>query len=327
MSESLDDFSLSKTIKSKGSIQKIGIVGCGSMGQQISILVSQSGLEVNFIDITEDHVKQAFAKINEMLDDRISKWGLTGTEKKLILSRISGSVNYKDISDCDLIIEAVNTNTKGTQLEVRKDIFRRIESSVRTDAIISSNTATLMISDIAEVLDYPERAVALHFMSPVSKVNIIEVVRSVHTNDETLEMVTKFARMIGRKLIHVNESAGHISTRIICSLINEACQLLMEGVATVTDIDETMKEASGHQFGPFELADRIGLDKLLKWMENLYTEFGDTKYKPCPIIKRMVRADLLGRQTGEGFYKYQGGKKIVKRGPISNLGRDLNGSF
>jgi 3-hydroxybutyryl-CoA dehydrogenase len=322
MSESLDDFSLSKTVKHKGSLQKVGIVGCGSMGQQIAILVSQSGLEVIFIDITEEHVKQAFEGIKEMLDDRISKWGLTANEKKLILSRIKGSVNYKDISDCDLIIEAANTKVKGTQLEVRKDIFRQIEAVVRPDTIIASNTATLMISDIAEVLDYPERAVALHFMSPVSKVNIIELVHSVHTNEESLKMVAKFARMIDRKLIHVNESAGHISTRIICSLINEACQVLIEGVASVSDIDETMKEASGHQFGPFELADRIGLDKLLKWMENLYSEFGDTKYKPSPIIKRMVRADLVGRRTGEGFYKYHDGKKIAKKGPISNLGRE-----
>jgi len=322
MSESLDDFSLSKSVKHKGSLQKVGIVGCGSMGQQIAILVSQSSLDVVFIDITEEHVKQAFEGIKEMLDDRISKWGLTSNEKKLILSRIKGSVEYKDIAECDLIIEAVNTNVKGTQLEVRKDIFRRIESVVRPDAIIASNTATLMISDIAEVLDYPERAVALHFLSPVSKVNIIELVHSVHTNEETLEMVTKFARMIDRRLIHVNESAGHISTRIICSLINESCELLMEGVASVSDIDETMKEASGHQFGPFELADRIGLDKLLKWMENLYAEFGDAKYKPCPIIKRMVRANLVGRRTEEGFYKYHDGKKIAKKGPISNLGRE-----
>jgi 3-hydroxybutyryl-CoA dehydrogenase len=322
MSESLDDFSLSKSVKHKGSLQKVGIVGCGSMGQQIAILVSQSSLDVVFIDITEEHVKQAFEGIKEMLDDRISKWGLTSNEKKLILSRIKGSVEYKDIADCDLIIEAVNTNVKGTQLEVRKDIFRRIETVVRPDAIIASNTATLMISDIAEVLDYPERAVAMHFLSPVSKVNIIELVQSVHTNEETLEMVTKFARMIDRRLIHVNESAGHISTRIICSLINESCELLMEGVASVSDIDETMKEASGHQFGPFELADRIGLDKLLKWMENLYAEFGDAKYKPCPIIKRMVRANLVGRRTGEGFYKYYDGKKIAKKGPITNLGRE-----
>ena len=322
MAETLDDFSLSKTVKHKGYLHKVGIVGCGSMGQQISILVSQAGIEVVFIDITEEHVAQSILEINEMLDDRISKWGLTGGEKKLILSRISGSTDYNTIADCDLIIEAVNTNMKGTQLEVRKDVFRRIERVVRPDAIIASNTATLMISDIAEVLDYPDRAVALHFVSPVNKVNVIEMVPSVHTSEESIEMVAKFARMIGRKLIHVNESAGHISTRMICSLINEACQLLMEGVATVGDIDETMKETSGHQFGPFELADRIGLDKLLKWMENLFAEFGDSKYKPCPILKRMVRANMVGRRTGEGFYRYQDGKKIAKKGPISNLGRE-----
>ncbi len=322
MAETLDDFSLSKTVKHKGSIQKVGVVGCGSMGQQIAILVSQAGMEVAFIDITEEFVAQSLKEITDMLDDRISKWGLTAGEKKLILSRISGSVDYNSIADCDLIIEAVNTNQKGSQLEVRRDIFRRIEKVVRPDAIIASNTATIMINDMAEVLDYPERAVALHFLAPVDKVNIIEMVPSAHINEDSTEMVAKFARMIDRKLIQINESAGHISTRIICALINEACQVLMEGVSTVSDIDETMKEASGHQFGPFELADRIGLDKLLKWMENLFSEFGDFKYKPCPILKRMVRANMMGRHTGEGFYKYQDGKKIAKKGPISNLGRE-----
>ena len=178
-----------------------------------------------------------------------------------------------------------------------------------------------MISEIASVLVHPERAMGLHFFSPVSKVKIVETVRSVYTSDETYATVSKLALLIGKKMINVNESSGNISTRMLVPLINEACEILMEGVATVADIDETMKETSGLQLGPFEMADKIGLDKLLKWMENLYIEFGEQKYKPSPVLKRMVRANLYGRRVGEVFYLYQGDKSLVKHGHINNLGR------
>ncbi len=145
--------------------------------------------------------------------------------------------------------------------------------------------------------------------------------RSVYTTDETYAVVNKLALLIGKRLISVNESAGNISTRMLVPLINEACEILMEGVATVSDIDETMKETSGLQLGPFEMADKIGLDKVLKWMENLYAEFGEHKYKPSPVLKRLVRANLVGRRVGEGFYLYQGDKRLVKKGSITNLGR------
>ncbi len=322
MSERLEDFSLGKTMHSKGSLQKVGVVGCGTMGQEITVLMSQSGIEVVFIDINEDRVAEVLRRIEAQLDDRISKWGLTGGEKKLILSRIKGSTDYSELSECEIVFETVNSKKKGTSLELRQEIFRKIEAVVQPDAIIVSNTATLMISEISSVLRLPERAMGLHFFSPVGKVKIIEAVRSVYTNDETYAMVSKLALLIGKKLINVNESSGNISTRMLVPLINEACEILMEGVATVSDIDETMKETSGLQLGPFEMADKIGLDKVLKWMENLYVEFGETKYKPSPVLKRMVRANLLGRRVGEGFYLYRNGRRISKTGSITNLGRE-----
>lgn len=321
MSERLEDFSLGKSMQSKGTIQKVGIVGCGTMGQELSILISQSGIDVAFIDVSDERVADILVRIEAMLDDRISRWGLTTSEKKLILSRIKGSTDYQTVSDCDIVFETVNSKKKGTSLELRQQIFRKIESVISPTAVIASNTATLMISEISSVLDHPERAMGLHFFSPVSKVKIIEAVRSVYTNDETYATVSKLALLIGRKLVNVNESSGNISTRMIVPLINEACEILMEGVATVADIDETMKETSGLQLGPFEMADKIGLDKLLKWMENLYTEFGEQKYKPSPVLKRMVRAHLYGRRVGEGFYIYQGDKRLSKKGHITNLGR------
>lgn len=321
MSERLEDFSLGKSMQSKGTIQKVGIVGCGTMGQELSVLISQSGIDVAFIDVSDERILDVLRRIEAMLDDRISRWGLTNSEKKVILSRIKGSTDYTTIADCDVVFETVNSKKKGTSLELRQQIFKKIESVVSPEAVIASNTATLMISEISSVLTHPHRAMGLHFFSPVNKVKIIEAVRSVYTSDETYATVSKLALLIGKKLINVNESSGNISTRMLVPLINEACEILMEGIATVSDIDETMKETSGLQLGPFEMADRIGLDKLLKWMENLYIEFGDQKYKPSPVLKRMVRANLFGRRVGEGFYLYKGNKKIQKAGQISTLGR------
>jgi 3-hydroxybutyryl-CoA dehydrogenase len=321
MSERLEDFSLGKSMQSKGSIQKVGIVGCGTMGQEIAVLMSQSGIDVAFIDISDERIADVMLRIERHLDDRISKWGLTGSEKKLILSRIKGSTDYTSIADCDVVFETVNSKKKGTSLELRQEIFRKIEAVVSPEAVITSNTATLMISEISSVLKNPGRAMGLHFFSPVGKVKIIEAVRSVYTTTETYDLISKLALLVGKKLISVNESAGNISTRMLVPLINEACEILMEGVATVADIDETMRETSGLQLGPFEMADKIGLDKVLKWMENLYSEFGEQKYKPSPVLKRLVRANMVGRRTGEGFYLYTGNKKTAKAGSITNLGR------
>lgn len=321
MSERLEDFSLGKSMQSKGTIQKVGIVGCGTMGQELSVLISQSGIEVAFIDVSDQRVTDVIKRIEAMLDDRISRWGLTGSEKKLIMSRIKGSTDYQSVADCDIVFETVNSKKKGTSLELRQQIFKKLEAVLSPTAVIASNTATLMISEIASVLTHPERAMGLHFFSPVSKVKIVETVRSVYTSEETYATVSKLALLIGKKLINVNESSGNVSTRMIVPLINEACEILMEGIATVSDIDETMRETSGLQLGPFEMADKIGLDKLLKWMENLYIEFGDQKYKPSPVLKRLVRANLFGRRVGEGFYLYHDGKRIPKKGHITNLGR------
>lgn len=321
MSERLEDFSLGKTEQPKGSIQKVGLVGCGAMGQEIAVMLSHSGIEVAFIDISEDRVAEVIKRIERQLDNRISKWGLTNSEKKLILSRISGSIQFESLKDCDIVIETVNTKKKGTSLELRQEIFKSIEAVVRPEAVITSNTATLMISEISGVLKRPERAMGLHFFSPVEKIKVIEAVRSVNTNDETYATVSKLALLIGKRLIEVSESAGNVSTRMLVPLINEACNVLMEGVATVADIDIIMKETSGLQLGPFEMADKIGLDKVLKWMENLYAEFGESKYKPSPILKRMVRANMVGRRVGEGFYLYSGSSRTAKKGSIHTLGR------
>ncbi len=311
MSE-LVQFSLGDRLKIKGNIQSVGIIGCGSVGQVITRLVAQYGMDVVFLDLTEERIHEIFKEIEIQLDDVIAHWGITASEKKLILSRIKGTTKMAGLKECNLVIETISSRQKGTLLEMRQDLFKKVEEVVSEETIISSDLSTLMISDLAIGLKHPERTIGLHFIEPIDKTRIVEVVKGRKTEDKIYEKVERFLRMINRRAILVNESPGNISTRMLIPLINEACEILMEGVASVPDIDETMKETTGYIYGPFEIADRIGLDKILKYMDNLYQEFGDKKYKASPIIKRLVRANFLGVQLGKGFYTYNqnGGKPV-----------------
>ncbi len=309
MSE-LVQFSLGERLKPKGNIQTVGIIGCGTVGQVITRIVAQYGMDVVFLDLTEDRLKEIYRDIEDQLDEVIAQWGITSSEKKLIMSRIKGTTNYADLKDCDLIIETISSRQKGTLLNMRKELFQKVESVVSKEAIISSDLSTLIISDLAVVLKNPERAIGIHFIEPIDKTNIVEVVKGRQTSDATYEKTSRFLKMINKRAILINESPGNISTRILIPLINEACEILMEGVASISDIDETMKETTGYIYGPFEIADKMGLDRILKYMDNLYQEYGDKKYKASPIIKRLVRADYLGLQTKKGFYNYEGSKPV-----------------
>lgn len=304
------EFGLGDKLKVKGKIHSVGVVGCGSVGQSITLLTARYGMEVVIVDVSKERIKDIFLMLGEQLDDEINHWGITPSEKQLVLSRIRGTTNFKDLKNCDVIIEAIGSRKKGTMKESRKDIFRKIEEVVRDDAIISSNISTLMISDLAEVLELPGRAIGIHFIEPIDKTNIVEVVNGVKSTNESHEKVLRFCQMINKTAVCVHESPGNISTRMIIPIINEACEILMEGIATVEDIDLTMRETMGYNVGPFELADRIGLDKVLKYMENLYAEFGNSKYKASPVIKRLVRANYLGRYVNRGFYNYENEKPV-----------------
>ena len=313
MAESLEDYSISKTIKQKSTVlKKIGIVGCGSMGQDIAMLASSNGIDVAFVDVSEERVEEIYIEMGAKLDRIISRWGLTKGEKRAILSRIKGSADYSILKGCSIVIESVITNNMKDIVEAKQDVFRNIEKVVSRDAIIATNSSTIVISELATALKYRDRALAIHFLSPALTVKIIEVARCLSTSDTAYNLVLKFTRMIDRDVIEVGESPGSISTRLIVSLINESCQVLMEGLSNVDNIDETMRLGYGLQLGPFEMADKIGLDKLVIWMDNLYKEFGERKYKTSPVIKKLVRAGHLGRKTGIGFYNYKDGKIIKK---------------
>jgi 3-hydroxybutyryl-CoA dehydrogenase len=310
MSESLADFSLGMRIQPKGMIQKVGVIGCGSVGQEITRTISEYGIDVVFLDVSNERIAEILQDLSNQLDEVINHWGLTPGEKRAIMSRIKGTTDYGDLSDCDIVIETISSRKRGTSLEIRKEIFKKVEEVVSRNTVISSNIATLMISDLASVLHFPDRAIGMHFILPIYKTHVVEVVRGIASSDEAYAQIVKFAGMINKQVIRLNESPGNIVTRMIITTVNEACDILMEGVASVADIDRAMKESSGHLFGPFEMADRIGLDKILKYMDNLYQEFGDQKYKPSPIIKRLVRANYLGKLNGRGFYNYESGRPV-----------------
>jgi len=312
MIETLEELRLGSEVQTvkKGTIQKVGIIGCGVAGQEISRLISQHGIEVIFIDLTKDRIEEIFIEIGKQIDEVIGKWGLTKSDKRAILSRIKGSTDYKDISNCDIVIETINTKFSSKNKEVRKEVFKKIEKVVKEDTIIVSNVSSIMISDIASVLKKPERVVGLHFLTPATTVKIVEVVRGVQTTEESYEKVVRFAKMIDKDVITLHESPGNISTRLIVTLINEACETFIEGVASIRCIDKTMKLGFGMQYGPFELADRIGLDKIFKWLDNLYNEFGDQKFKASPVLKRLVRLNYLGKKSGKGFYDYKDNKIV-----------------
>lgn len=310
MPERLEDYGLSKQIRQgkNGGLQKVAVIGAGNMGQEIIRTISQHGIEVIYMDISESRIKEIRTSLETSLDDMINKWGLTESEKRAMMSRIEGTTNFKDLADADLVIESINTRKRGTSLEARKEVFRQIEPFIGDDIIIASNNSTLMISDLADALKHPERAVGLNFITPSAQVRIVEVIRGKDTNRESFDFMIRFIKMLDKRPITLNESLGNVSTRLIVTLINEACEVLMEGVASVKCIDETMKLGYGLQLGPFELADRVGVDKVQKWMDNLYFEFGLQKFKAAPIIKRMVRQNYLGRKVGKGFYLYEEGQ-------------------
>ena len=309
--ESIENYGLSQKSRSATLFSKVGVVGCGTVGQNIALLISQKELEVVFIELSDEKVSAAFSNMEKELDNMIGRWGMTPGEKRAILSRITGNVGYEHLQGCDLVIEAIRSKTREQRITCRKEVFKNIEKNVSSTAIIATNSTTIAITELSSELEYKERCVSLHFLTNAPGAKMIEVVRSLYTSDEVYDKVSKFITMLGKVLVPVQESPGLISIRLFVTMVNEACEILMEGVGTKADIDTTMRIGLGLSLGPFELADKVGLDKVERWMDNLYGEFGDIKYKASPIIKRHVRAHQYGRLSGKGFYEYdESGRKI-----------------
>ncbi|MBN2166785.1 MAG: 3-hydroxyacyl-CoA dehydrogenase family protein [Marinilabiliaceae bacterium] len=311
--EPIEAYALSKKQRVKTLFSKIGIIGCGKEGQTIATVASMHGMEVVFIELSDEKIEGSQVGISKGLDTIIENWGLTLGEKRAIMARIKGTLDYDDLAECDFVIEAIRADeiTGERNINLRKEIFRKVESVVARDAIIATNATHIVISELAAELEHRDRCVSLHFFVTSSEARIIEVVRGFYTSDDVYSRVCTFVKLINRDVIPVAESAGLISVRLFVVLLNEACATLMEGVAKMADIDKTMEIGLGMRFGPFRTADIIGMSKVIKWMENLYEEFGDSKYKVSPVIRRLVRAKRFGVESGEGFYHYDLEGRVV----------------
>lgn len=311
--EPIEQYGLSQKAKPKTLFSKIGVVGCGLQGSHIARMVSAAGMDVIFIELSEDKIKEAYQLIKEQLDNMIERWGMTESEKRGILTRIKGSTNWKDLQGTDLVIEAVKSQDRDRRIAMRKEIFKKIENFVAPDTIIASNTTTIAITELSSELKHQDRCVSMHFFTASTDAHLVEVARGLHTEDEICRRIRKFITMLNKQIISIEESAGLISVRLTVSMVNEACDLYVQGISSMEDIDKSMRLGLGLRFGPFEIADKVGIDKVLRWMDNLYSEFGDKKFKASPLIRKLARANYLGRKTGRGFYKYdEKGKRITE---------------
>lgn len=289
-------------------INSIAIIGAGVMGQGIGQTIAASGMEVTIIEKNNDKLEWAKAQLSETIDREIKRWAMTNSEKKAIFSRITWDIDITKIQDCDLVIEAVDEDF---DLKVR--IFKEMDKHAKKDAIFVSNTSTLSLTKISETTSRPDKVIGMHFLNPVPKVPLVEIVKCLHTSNETVNKVKDFANRIGKTPVEVYEYPGFVTTRAIVPLLNEAMYILLEGVATAKDIDTAMRLGYNFQYGPLEMADMMGLDEVLAWMETLWKTLGEPRYRACPILRKLVRERKLGRKTGEGFYKYdQHGNKLIE---------------
>jgi 3-hydroxybutyryl-CoA dehydrogenase len=308
--EPIENYGLHSKIKHSTLFSKVGIVGCGTVGQSLAQMISASGIDVVFIEVSQEKIATAFSGIESELDRQISHWGMTPTEKRIILSRIQGSLRYEDLRGCDLVIEAILSRSRELSIDIRKGVFKSIEKHVAPGTIIATNSTTIIVTELSSELEHKERCVSLHFLTTAPNATVVEVVKGLYTSTAVYEAVITFCKLMGKTVIPVEESPGLISIRLFCVLVNEACEILMEGVGNRHDIDLTMRDGLGLAYGPLEMADRVGLDKVERWMDNLYKEFGELKYKPSPILKKLVRANQLGKKSRKGFYEYdESGRK------------------
>jgi len=289
------------------AVNKVAICGGGVMGRGIAQLLASTGTEVVLIDLTDEIIKQSMELLSEEMDQEIEKWGMTLSEKKAVLSRIKGSISMKDVCDVPMVIECVPEDLKR-----KRKIFRELDELCSPDAILVTNTSTLSITELAAITRRPDKVIGMHFLYPVVKIPLVEIVRGLRTSQDTYDFVKEIAQeQLNKTPVAVYEYPGYVTTRIIVPLLNEAMHVLMEGIASAEDIDTAMKLGYGFNIGPLALADSMGLDVVMDWMENLLRELSEHKYNPCPLLRKLVRAGHLGKKTGQGFFLYdQEGNKI-----------------
>lgn len=287
-------------------IDYVAIIGGGIMGQGIAQTISAAGIDVLIIEKDQERAEKSQENLKASMEREISRWAMTQSEMKSILSRIKWAVDYSEIPNCDLVIEAVDEN-----YDLKKKIFKSIDQISKPDTIFISNTSTLSLTKIAEVTNRKDKIIGMHFLNPVPKIPLVELIRALDTSTKTVEIIKKFASRIGKTAVEIYEYPGFVTTRAIVPLLNEAMHILLEDIASAKDIDTAMKLGYDFKMGPLEMADTMGLDEVLAWMETLWTTLGEPRYRPCPILRKLVRERKLGKKTGEGFFKYDSEGKII----------------
>ena len=290
------------------SIDKVGVIGAGQMGSGIALVCAQAGMDVLLQDVSEDRVKAALATINGLLSRQVAKGQLDEAGRNAILGRIGVAETLDKLGDCDLVIEAASENE-----EVKRKIFASLRPFVKPDAIIASNTSSISITRLAAVTANPERFIGMHFMNPVPRMQLVELIRGIATKDDTFETSKAFVARLGKTSTMSEDFPAFIVNRILLPMINEAVYTLYEGVGSVESIDTAMRLGANHPMGPLQLADFIGLDTCLSVMQVLHEGLADSKYRPCPLLVKYVEAGWLGRKTQRGFYDYRGETPVPTR--------------